>query len=69
MVMSTGPKRGSFDLYVDGVLRRTVSLYSATSSVRRVVAQVDMGNAAGGHTVMLRTTSARPVTVDAALIS
>jgi hypothetical protein len=69
LVMPTGPSKGSFDLYVDGVFRRSVDLYSATSSVRRVVAQVDMGNADGGHTAMLRTTSARPVTFDVALNS
>jgi len=46
-----------------------VNLYAATASVRRVVAQVDRGNAPGGHTATLRTTSARPVTIDAALIS
>jgi hypothetical protein len=69
LVMPTGPGRGSFDLYVDGVFRRTVDLNRATASVRTVAAQVDMGNAPGGHTAMLRTTSARPVTIDAALIS
>ena len=69
LVMPTGPGRGSFDLYVDGVLRRTVSLSRPTASVRAVVAEVDMGGASGGHVAMLRTTSARPVTVDAAVIS
>jgi hypothetical protein len=69
LVMPTGPGRGSFDLYVDGVFRRTVKLARATASVRRVVAEVDMGNSPGGHTAMLRTTSARPVTIDAAVIS
>jgi hypothetical protein len=33
------------------------------------VAEVDMGNADGGHVAMLRTTSARPVTFDVALLS
>jgi hypothetical protein len=69
LIMPTGPSKGSFDLYVDGVFRRTVNLYRPTASVRHVVAQVDMGNADGGHTAMLRTTSARPVTIDVALLS
>jgi len=69
LVMPTGPDRGSFDLYVDGVFIRSVNLYRATASVRRVVAQVDMGNEPIGHVAMLRTTSARPVTIDAAVIS
>jgi hypothetical protein len=69
LIMPTGPNKGSFDLYVDGVFRRHVNLYAPTESVRRVVVEVDRGNAAGGHTATLRTTSARPVTIDAALIS
>jgi hypothetical protein len=69
LMMPTGPDRGTFDLYVDGVLRRHVNLYSATASVRRVVAEVDRGNAIGGHTATLRTTPSRPVTIDGALIS
>ena len=69
LVMPTGPSKGSFDLYVDNVFQRTVNLYRPTASVRHVVAQVDMGNADGGHTAMLRTTSARPVTFDVALLS
>jgi hypothetical protein len=69
LVMPTGPDKGSFDLYVDGVFRKSVNLHRATSSVRKVVAEVDMGNADGGHVAMLRTTSARPVTIDVALTS
>lgn len=69
LIMPTGPGRGSFDLYVDGVFRRTVNLNRATGSVRKIVAEVDMGNGPGGHLAMLRTASARPVTIDAAAIS
>ena len=69
LLMPTGPLRGTFDLYVDGVRVKSVNLQTPKQSVRRVVASVDLGNGAGGHTAMLKTTSSRPVTIDAALIS
>jgi hypothetical protein len=69
LLMPTGPLRGTFDLYVDGVRVKSVDLQTPKQSVRRVVASVDLGNGPGGHTAMLKTTSSRPVTIDAALIS
>jgi len=69
LLMPTGPLRGTFDLYVDGVRVKSVNLQTPKQSVRRVVASVDLGNGPGGHIAMLKTTSSRPVTIDAALIS
>jgi hypothetical protein len=41
-VMSVGPHRGSFDIYVGGVFKKTVSTYAPVSEDRIVVANVSV---------------------------
>jgi hypothetical protein len=40
LVMSTGPTRGSFRVYVDGVYKRTVSTYASATAHHRIVYSV-----------------------------
>jgi hypothetical protein len=47
-VMSTGPRRGSFDVYVGGVLKRTVSTYASSSSDRMVTFDVNVKDGRNG---------------------
>jgi hypothetical protein len=51
LVMSKGPTRGSFKVYVDGVLKGTVSTYATTSQDRVIVWEHSLP--AGTHTVKI----------------
>ena len=42
LVMGTGPQRGSFKLYVDGVLTKTISTYAAANRDRVIVWEKSM---------------------------
>jgi hypothetical protein len=62
-----GPNRGSANVYVDGVFKKTVSLYSATLQSKQVVYSYQWG-ANGAHTLMVvvvGTTGHPRVDVDA----
>lgn len=54
---------GSLRVYWNGVLVKTVSLVSATTRQRQVVAALDFGTVRSG-TLLLRTASSKPVYVD-----
>ena len=51
LVMGTGPQRGSFKLYVDGVLTKTISTYAAANRDRVIVWEKSMR--AGTHRVKI----------------
>lgn len=57
-VAALGPGRGSAQVYVDGVLVKTVSLYKATTGYRRVVF-VTRWPSAGSRTVQIRVLGTR----------
>jgi len=62
-----GPNRGSADVYIDGVLKATVDLYSAASYAKQIVYAATWGSN-GTHTIKIvcRGTSGHPrVDVDA----
>ncbi len=69
LVMATGPGRGSADIYVDGVLKKTVSTW-ATSNRNRVVIWQNIF-AGGQHTIRVvnKATSGSPrIDIDAVLL-
>lgn len=51
-VTTTGPGRGSANVYIDGVYSQTVSTYSSVTRYRRVVWQHRFGSS-GGHTITI----------------
>jgi hypothetical protein len=53
VVASTGPTRGSFRVYVDGVYRTTVSTYRSATAHRQIVYSV-WWPAWGSHTIQLK---------------
>ncbi|HJP88977.1 MAG TPA: glycoside hydrolase family 25 protein [Candidatus Limnocylindrales bacterium] len=66
-VSPKGPARGSADVYVDGVLKATVSLYSSTYQAQRIVFAYNWA-ANGTHTIKIvnKATSGHPrIDVDA----
>lgn len=70
LVMATGPDRGKFDVYVDGVKKTTVDTYSATKVNRKVVWLRKVG--VGTHTIKIvnLATAGRPrIDLDAVILS
>jgi hypothetical protein len=75
LVMSVGPKRGSFDLYIGGVFKKCVSTYAPVSEDRIVVANVSVSynasytpNGVPPVTIVNRATPGHPkLTLDAVL--
>jgi hypothetical protein len=63
IVAPLGPTRGSFQVYVDGVLRTTISLRRATGLSRSVVWSFSF--APGAHTVEVRAVGNGRIDVDA----
>jgi hypothetical protein len=62
-VMSTGPRRGAFDVYVGGVLKKTVSTYARSSQDRIVtldVAVKDRPNGPPPVRIVNRATAGHP---------
>ena len=51
-VAAVGPTRGSAKVYVDGAYTTTVSLYSATTALRRIVYAANW-NSQGTHTIRI----------------
>ena len=52
VVATKGKDRGKAGIYVDGVLKATVDLYSTTTKARQVVFAAALG--AGAHTVQVK---------------
>jgi hypothetical protein len=70
IVSALGPTRGSMGIYVDGVLKQTISLYSAVTRTRRVVARLTWSTL-NYRTVTIRvvgTTGHSRVDLDALLV-
>jgi hypothetical protein len=69
-VTTRGPSRGKFKVYIDGVLKATLSAYAATNSFRRIAYQFSWSTP-GTHTikiVVLGTAGHPRVDVDAFLV-
>jgi hypothetical protein len=67
LIGCVGPTRGSFDVWVNGVLVKTVSTYSATTSCKRVLVSLSWSTAISRKvTIVVKGTSGHPrVDVDA----
>jgi hypothetical protein len=52
-ISTTGPDRGKADVYIDGVRKKTIDLYTATAGPRLTVYTVN-GLSAGAHTLEIR---------------
>jgi hypothetical protein len=66
-ITTKGPSRGSFKVYVDGVLKATVSAYSATTKYRQIVYQFNWASL-GTHKIKIyvKGTSGHPrIDIDA----
>jgi hypothetical protein len=69
-VTTKGPSRGSFKVYVDGVLKATVSTYSSTTKYRQIVYQFNWATP-GTHKIKIyvKGTSGHPrVDIDAFVV-
>jgi hypothetical protein len=69
-ITTKGPSRGSFKVYVDGVLKATISTYSSTTKYRQVVYQFNWASP-GTHKIKIyvKGTSGHPrVDIDAFVV-
>lgn len=72
LVTNTGPDRGAFDIFVDGVRKRTYNSYATAAVKKNSVIAWEAGLAAGTHTIKIvnKGTAGHPrVDVDALLVT
>ncbi len=64
-VSTKGPGRGSIQVYVDNVLKTTISLTNTTLVTKKVVYKTPVFSSVGAHTLRIVTTSSSIVDADA----